>query len=243
MRKIRLMVSVSSLNLAQNLEITGSDFDYLAKVMRVKIGDEIEIFNGSDGDFLAKIAQISKKSLALEVLQQIKEQESSSNICLAFAPVKNVKPQFIAQKATELNVSRILPIITHHSVIDSINTLKLEITVKEACEQCERNVIPTLSQIVKLSDLLAQNEIKDKILILCDESGKGQKASEVLPRILKNRQNKEVIVFIGPEGGFSSAEFEKFYELENLTSISLGKNILRADTAMISALSLVNEYL
>ncbi len=243
MRKIRLAVKNEHLSIKNQIEINDSDFDYLTKVMRVKIDDEIEVFNGKNGDFLAKISKIDKKSLFLEILQQIKPQETPSNICLAFAPVKNVKPQFIAQKAVELNVSRLLPIITKHSVVNSVNNEKLTINIKEACEQCERNSIPILSEIIKLETLLKSPEIQDKILILCDESGKGDKASEILPKILGNRNNKEVVIFIGPEGGFSKEEFDRFYELENLTAISLGKNILRADTATISALSLVNEFL
>ncbi len=243
MRKIRLLIKIDKIEPKNHVFINNQDSDYLIKVMRVKINDEIEIFNGQSGDFLSKIIKITKKEVTLEVLQKIKEQEPQGNICLAFAPVKNVKPQFIAQKSVELNVARLLPIITNHSVIDSINHEKLEISIKEACEQCERNSVPTLSPIIKLETLLKSPEINEKILILCDESGKGQKASEILPKILSNRNNKEVIIFIGPEGGFSKEEFDRFYELRNLTSISLGKNILRADTAVISALSLVNEYI
>lgn len=243
MRKIRLAVKNEYLATKNQIEISNSDFDYLVKVMRVKIDDKIEIFNGKNGDFLAKIVKIDRKSVILEVLQQIKEQENLNNICLAFAPVKNVKPQFIAQKAVELNVSRLLPIITKHTVVKSVNHEKLIANIKEACEQCERNSVPILSEIVRLETLLKSPEIQNKILILCDESGNGEKASKILPKILSNRNNKEVIIFIGPEGGFSKEEFEIFYELENLTSISLGKNILRADTAIISSLTLINEYI
>ena len=244
MRKVRLMIKNDRIVLGENILITGQDFDYLTKVMRSKIDDEIEIFNGNCGDFMSKVTKMAKKGLVLEVFKQIKTQELPSNICLAFAPVKNVKSQFIAQKATELNVSRVQPIITNHSVIDSINSSKLEISINEACEQCETNSIATLSPIIKLEDLLKSDGIVDKILILCDESNNGQKASEILPQILKNRsENQEVMIFIGPEGGFSAKEFEEFYKLENLTSISLGKRTLRADTAIISGLSLVGEFL
>lgn len=238
------MVDCNRVNSGQKLQINGQDFEYLNKVMRSKIGDPIEIFNGKSGDFLATITEVSKRSLTVEVGKKIKDQESSSNISIAFAPVKNVKPQFIAQKAVELNVGKLIPVITKHSVVDSVNPEKLAISIKEACEQCETNFIPSLSEIIKLGDFLAKDETKEKILILCDESGRGQKASNILPEIAKNREkNQEVVVFIGPEGGFSEDEFKRFYECENLTPISLGKNILRADTAIISALTLVNEYI
>lgn len=243
MRKIRLFTQHQPLTSKQNVILEDkNDINYLKNVMRAKILDKIEVFNGQDGDFLAQILNISKNQISLQILNQIKGQEQNSQLTLAFAPVKNVKNQFLLQKAVELNCDRIIPIVTKHSVVDDINLEKLQIVAKESCEQCESNVIPKIEPIIKLEQLLKQ-DLSQKILILCDESGKGQKASEILPKVAKNRvENQEIIVFIGPEGGFSEEEFKKFYQLDNLYSISLGSRILRADTALISALTLVNEF-
>lgn len=244
MRKIRLFILQGNLEANKKVTVDGkNDLNYLRNVMRVDISDQITVFNGQDGDFCAEILQISKNIILLQIQNKIKEQEQNSNLTLAFAPVKSVKNQFLLQKAVELNCDRIMPIVTNHSVVDDINIEKLKIVAKEACEQCESNVIPKIEPIIKLEQLLKQ-DLSQKILILCDESGKGQKASEILPKIAKNRvENQEIIVFIGPEGGFSEEEFKKFYQLDNLYSINLGSRILRADTALISALTLVNEFI
>ncbi|HLD76743.1 MAG TPA: 16S rRNA (uracil(1498)-N(3))-methyltransferase [Rickettsiales bacterium] len=243
MRKIRLFIERNGLNLGFLTEITGQDFEYLTKVMRIKVGDEISVFNGFDGDFTAKITEISKKSLAISLKNQIRKQDLSTNITLAFAPVKNVRIDFIAQKAVELGVASFQPMITARSIVDKINFDRFKANIKEACEQCETNFIPQILPIKKLEKLLEDITLKDKILLLCDESGNGKKAQEILPKIAKNRSlNQEIMIFIGPEGGFSVEEFKKFRQIKNLHSLSLGKRILRSDTAIISALSLVQEF-
>jgi len=238
---IRLFINKNQLKLNEIIEISGNDFDYLIKVMRKKNGDEILIFNGFDGEFLAKIIQINKKHCQINLVKKTKEQEKSSNITLAFAPVKNVRIDFVAAKATEMGVNKFQPIITNHSVVDKINEKKFLANSKEAAEQCERLDIPKLNKITKLISYLKTLN-QNQILILCDESGTAKKASDALSKIT-SKQNQEIIIFIGPEGGFSQKEFDEFYGIKNLNRISLGKRILRTDTAIISALSLVNEFL
>lgn len=243
MKKIRLFLQATKLKPDQIIEIKDNDFHYLSKVMRVKINDKIEVFNGFDGDFDAKIIEIDKKSLKITILQKIKEQENSSFLTVAFAPVKNVGIDFFAKKGTEIGISKFQPIITKHSVIDKINEERFKANIKEACEQCETNFIPEISPILKFEKLLEENA--NKILILCDETlhDKNIKTSEILTKIANLRQkNQEIMIFIGPEGGFCQSELEKIRKLPNLHSISLGKRILRADTAFIAALALINEF-
>ncbi len=243
MRKIRLFIDKIGLKEGFLAKIEDGDFEYLSKVMRVKINDEICVFNGLDGEFAAKITEIAKKYLIITLFEKIGEQELSSNITLAFAPVKNVRIDFVAAKATEMGVATFLPIVTQHSVVDKINDERFKANIKEAVEQCETNYFPQILPIKKLDKLLEDKSLENKILLLCDERGCAKKASEILPNIFKNRQkNQEIIVFIGPEGGFSKAEFEKFAQIKNLHSLSLGKRILRADTAIIAALALVQEF-
>jgi 16S rRNA (uracil1498-N3)-methyltransferase len=241
MKKIRLFISEKNLGLGTRIKLRDNDFDYLIKVMRQKIGDRFFIFNGLDGEFVAQIIEIEKKSLSVEVGEKISDLKKVPNVTLAFALIKNVRIDFVAEKATELGVARFQPILTQRTIVDKINLERFSANVKEACEQCERNDFPEIFPLKKLENFLSENEIEKKILILCDESGQGAKASEVLPA-LRDRE-KEIVVLIGPEGGFSESEFSKMRQLKNLFAISLGPRILRADTAMISALTLVQEFL
>ena len=121
-----------------------------------------------------------------------------------------------------------------------LNYDRFNANLKEAAEQCGRNDLPEILPIEKLNKFLGKN-ISDKILILCDESGKAKKAKEILPAI--KDQNKEIVILIGPEGGFAKEEFEVMYKIDNLYPISLGSLILRSDTAIISSLTLVREFL
>lgn len=241
MKKIRLFIPEKNLGLGTRIKLRDNDFDYLIKVMRQKIGDRFFIFNGLDGEFVAQITEIEKKSLSVEVGEKISDLRKVPNVTLAFALIKNVRIDFVAEKATELGVARFQPILTQRTIVDKINLERFSANVKEACEQCERNDFPEIFPLKKLENFLSENEIEKKILILCDESGQGAKASEVLPA-LRDRE-KEIVVLIGPEGGFSESEFSKMRQLKNLFAISLGPRILRADTAMISALTLVQEFL
>jgi len=226
--------------------ISGKDFEYLTKVMRCQKGDEIYVFNGFDGEFLAEISEIKKKELIIKFLKKTGEILPTQNITLAFALIKNVRIDFIAQKATELGVRSFQPLVTNHSVVDKINPSRFEANIKEAAEQCERNDLPQLFDLKKLSKYL-QEDNSNKLFILCDESlaNENQKAAPTLLEIKEKNlhKNKEIVILIGPEGGFSSEEFENFAKIKNLHRISLGPRILRADTAIISALTLVQEFL
>lgn len=254
MRKTRLFIAAKPLDTSLAVKIEGGDFEYLAKVMRKKAGDELFVFNGADGEWKAEIAVVEKRNLTIIIKERTVEQMATSPITLAFAPVKNVRIDFVAAKATEMGVGKFAPIITHHSVVDKINEERFAANIKEACEQCERNDMPQILPIKKLEKFLqevgkweSRNNIEEqgaeKILILCDESGEATKASELLPKIFANRKpTQEIIVLIGPEGGFSKEEFAMMRKIKNLHSISLGTRILRADTAIIAALALVNEF-
>ncbi len=241
MKKIRLFIPEKNLDRGTRIKLCGNDFEYLTKVMRQKITDRFFIFNGVEGEFVAQITDIEKKSLSAEVGEKISELKKVPNVTLAFALIKNVRIDFVAEKATELGVARFQPILTQRTIVDKINLERFSANVKEACEQCERNDFPEIFPLKKLEKFLSEEGIKKKILILCDESGQGAKASEVLSKI--NVAEKEIVILIGPEGGFSESEFAKMRQLKNLFAISLGPRILRADTAMISALTLVQEFL
>lgn len=251
MRKTRLFIEQKLIILDQEITIRDGDFEYLAKVLRKKIGDEISVFNGADGEFTTSITVIEKKFITLRVTEKTEELQKVPNITLAFAPVKNVRVDFIAAKATELGVARFQPIITSRTIVDKINVERFKANIKEACEQCERNDLVEVLEIKKLDKFLEAQKNSEKILILCDESGKGFAAKEIFTRIAAERnfantdfeKRPEIVILIGPEGGFAPEEFRKMRELENLYSVSLGPRILRSDTAIISALTLVQEFL
>lgn len=245
MRKIRLFTLANNLRPGATIKLSDNDFDYLAKVMRQKTGDRFFVFNGVDGEFMAQITAVEKKFLTAEIAEKISELKKVPNVTLAFAPVKNVRIDFIAEKATELGTARFQPILTQHTIVDKINLERFRANVKEACEQCERNDFPEIFAPKKLEKFLNEEEMKEKILILCDESGQGGKASVILPALRHSQSDneKEIVILIGPEGGFSESEFTKMRQLKNLFAISLGPRILRADTAVISALTLVQEFL
>ncbi len=245
MRKIRLFVEEKILNIGTKIKIQDNDFDYLTKVMRQKTGGQFFVFNGIDGEFLAIISTIEKKFLTAEIKEKISPLKKVPNITLAFAPVKNARIDFIAEKAVELGVASFQPISTQHTIVDKINLERFKANAKEACEQCERNDFPQIFEMKKLDKFLNEKEASEKIFILCDESGQASKASEVLSMLRQAQHdiNREIIILIGPEGGFSAEEFTKMRQLKNLYSISLGPRILRSDTAIISALTLVQEFL
>ncbi len=240
MRKIRLFLNAEKLDQGNQIKVFEGDFDYLTKVMRQKIGDKIFVFNGICGEFLAEIIAIEKRSLSLEIKERVSDLKKAPNISLAFALLKNVTIEFIAKKGVELGVSSFQPIVTQHTIVDKINEKRFLANVKEGLEQCERNDFAQLSEVKKLEKFLKEDDA-DKIYILCDESGKASKASAELSKI--NAQGKEIVVIIGPEGGFSESEFTMMRQKKNLHAISLGPRILKADTAIVAALTLVQEFL
>lgn len=240
MRKIRIFIPNGNLAKANQIKLEGNDFEYLTKVMRQKTGDKIFIFDGVNGDFKSMISSVEKRFLLLDIKEKIAELKKVPNITLAFAPTKNTRIDFVAAKATELGVARFQPIITQHTIVDKINYERFAANVKEALEQCERNDFAEILEIKKLEKFLNEDSDK-KIFILCDESGQGLQAKDLLPKI--KIENKEIVILIGPEGGFSKSEFEKMRLLKNLHSLNLGPRILRADTAIICALTLAQEFL
>ncbi|MDX1949117.1 MAG: 16S rRNA (uracil(1498)-N(3))-methyltransferase [Rickettsiales bacterium] len=238
----RLFVAVP-LSINQNINLTKEQSHYLANVMRKKIGDDVILFNSSDGEFLAKIFLISKNNCELNVAKKLRDFYQSPNLTLVFSPVKSVKPEFIIQKATELGVRKIIPCIFKNTIKEGANLERLKAIAIEAAEQCERLDIPDVSSVIEFEKLFKtyQENSEEKIFILCDETGKGGDPEEVLSninQINKNLNQPENIIFIGAEGGFDKSEIDAIYKLKNSFGIGLGARILKAETAIISAISI-----
>lgn len=226
------------LTLGNELKLSQMQSHYLISVMRRKLADKILLFNGKAGEFLAEISQANKKSVAIKLIEKTRDFKPSPKINLIFSPVKNAKSEFIVQKATELGAAKIIPCIFERTVKSKVKRDKLEVVSIEAAEQCERLDIPVISELGNFSDVILA--LKDKNIIFCDETGKGKPMSEALSKL---PAGEEYYVVIGPEGGFSDSEIDKIYSYPKAIGVGMGPRILRADTAIITALALVQNYL
>lgn len=232
-RRIRLYVQ-NDLSTDSIISLSKEHTHYLNNVLRKKTGDHIALFNGRDGEFRSKI--IGKSEVLIE--ERLRKQNSEPDLWLLFAPLKLGRIDYLVEKATELGVSEMHPVVTERTIVDRINYKRLNAHIIEAGEQSERLTVPVLNESKKLKEVL-ENWPKDRVLFLCDESGKAKDAYEVL----KNRDNKKCAILIGPEGGFSEAEFSALRTLSFIVPMHLGSRVMRADTAAIAALSVVQMML
>lgn len=214
------------------ISLIDNQHHYLAHVMRGQVGDNLLLFNGLDGEWNAVIEEVSKKKTLLKVLEQtrLQSEEQLSDVWLCFAPIKKDNMELIVQKATELGVSVLQPVITRRSVVSKVNIDKMRLQAIEAAEQSERLSIPSIKELITLDNLL-KNIDCDRALYFLDERGAG-----------KSLQIKDKLAFlVGPEGGFDSEELKKLRSFDKAEPLHLGRRILRAETACISILSVYNH--
>ena len=205
---------------------------YVVNVMRMKRGSNINFFN-KKGEWLSEIIFLERDRVEVKFLNKIKESSKLSNIELAICLVKKSPMEIILQKATELGVSRIIPIISERTEIKELNYERAKKIVIEATEQSDQLNPPEISKIIQLKDFLEKIDNKSKFLFADVNT-----QNSLLKKDIEDNSTK--VVLIGPEGDFSPSERESILALGNTTSFSLSKNILRSDTAVISAISLVN---
>lgn len=210
---------------------------YLANVMRAKIGDAVALFNGRDGEWAAEISSMQKRAVSLTVVQKTKEQRLEPDLWLAFAPIKKARLDFIAQKATELGVSHLFPVMTRRTIVDRVKTERLHANAVEAAEQCERLTVPSVGAPIKLEKLIADWPA-DRHLMFCDEDLSGEPAHVALAKAANKENPGPWAILIGPEGGFDDHERQLIRQLTNTTVCALGPRVLRADTAAMAAISL-----
>lgn len=214
---------------------------YLRTVLRLSAGDTLIIFNQEHGEWLVEISEITKNAATVMLKEQLRTPESESliDVWLCFAPVKNAPMANIVQKATELGITCFQPIITARTNTSRVNLERIEKNAIEASEQCARLRIPEVSPPLSLKELLGQWDVKRQ-LIWCDETGGGAPIIDAL----KNMPKKgSYAVLVGPEGGFSEEELAYIGQKKYVTAVGLGPRILRADTAVISALTCVQAVL
>jgi 16S rRNA (uracil1498-N3)-methyltransferase len=228
---IRLFVP-HELKLAAAFPLDDGQSRYLTSVMRQGVGDEILAFNGRDGEWRCAIAQVGKRFVILEARALARPQAQGPDLDLVIALVKRGRLETIVEKAAELGVRRIRPVITAHTNADRVRTDRLKAIAMEAAEQTGRLDVPEILEPEKLDRLLKAWD--DRALLFCDEAGDAQPVLEALA----GRAPGPWAILIGPEGGFSPGERERLRGLAFTTPASLGPRILRADTAAISAMTL-----
>ena len=229
MSNIRLFFSDTlSANMIDKLDKDQSH--YLSKVMRVKENQVFSLFN-KEGEWEAKILGISKNIVEFKIIKQLRQKEITKELWLAFSPIKSNYQNFMLQKATELGVTKFLPIIFDRTVVRKINKDRLEKIVIEACEQSNRINVPNIEDAQDLNSFLKKNSMD---LIFTDLNSNINKVDK------SKFTYKPVCIIVGPEGDFSETEREKILSFKGVQPVKINENILRSETAVISAISIVN---
>ncbi len=230
----RLYVDVE-LSDGAEIRLDGTHAHYLLKVMRLKEGEPVKLFDDRTGEYLAHATAIGKRDLILLVDGKTRERENVPDLWLCAAPIKRARFDWIAEKATELGAAKIIPVQTERTQNTQIKPDKLRAHMIEAAEQCERTALPTLDPLIKLDELL-QNWPSNRHLFFADEriheSGQGSFRKALVAH------DGPAAILIGPEGGFSDEENDAIRALPQSVPVSLGPRILRADTAAVAAISL-----
>ncbi|WP_455475902.1 16S rRNA (uracil(1498)-N(3))-methyltransferase [Bartonella sp. B17] len=233
--KLKRLFIRQPLALNEKIKIEGSQVFYLIRVLRMQEGDEILVFNGQDGEWLARLITVKKRFIVAQLIHQERLQTTHSNLIYGFAPLKNARLDYMVQKAVEMGVSVLQPVITHHTQVTRVNMTRIEANVVEASEQCGILSVPKCAPAVSLTEFLAYWD-ETQPLFFCDEA---QKLHNPLP-LFKKHEATVLGVLIGPEGGFSEEERSFLKKHPFVIPISLGPRILRADTAAVTALALLN---
>lgn len=218
----------------QGVELDKAQSHYLANVMRLKSGATVRVFNGQDGEWLCTLATLSKRGGTLALQAQLRPQVDLPDLHYLFAPLKHARLDYMVQKATELGVSVLQPVMTEFTNVNRIKQERMRANAIEAAEQCNLLGVPEIRMPEKLSTLLSVWP-SDRTLIFCDEAAE---VSSPLA-VLRSLSPGPVALLIGPEGGFSPAEREELLGKPFVSAISLGPRVMRADTAATAALALV----
>lgn len=220
-----------------SVAVSSDQAHYLRNVLRLAKGAQVAVFNGHDGEWTAQIAELTKKSCLLDMLQQTRQQTRLPDVWLLFAPIKKLRIDYLVQKATELGASVLQPVITDYTQMSRVNTDRLRANCIEAAEQCNCLSVPDVHEPAPLSEVL-DGLGNDRQLLFCDEAG-----GTPVVTALSTAAPGPWAILIGPEGGFSPAERDLLLARGNSLRVSLGPRIMRADTAAIAALALWQAHL
>jgi len=229
MGNIRLFFS-NAITIGKTDMLDKSQSHYLNKVMRVKENASFSLFNNK-GEWEAKILRISKGLVEFEIIKQLRQKENLKDLWLAFSPIKSNYQNFMIQKATELGVTKFLPIIFERTIVRSINIERLKKIAIEASEQSNRINIPLIEKTQNLENFLNSNLVD---LIFTDLNSTNKKIDK------SKLTGSPTCIIVGPEGDFSELEREKILTFKGVQAVKINENILRSETAVISAISIVN---
>lgn len=210
--------------------LSGAPAHYLVSVMRTKPGDPVKLFDDATGEWLAVAAHVGRRDLVLDVTERLREREAVPDLWLVAAPLKKGRVDWMAEKACELGVARLVPVVTRRTVVDRPNTERLRTHMIEAAEQCGRTALPQVAEMVKLPALL-RDWPADRALFFADETG-GVPAVEAM-----RARRGPAAILIGPEGGFDDEERALVRAHPCAVGVGLGPRILRADTAAAAAVA------
>jgi 16S rRNA (uracil1498-N3)-methyltransferase len=226
------------------LQVDPPQANYLRNVLRLKAGAAVLVFNGRDGEWRATLADRGKRTLALALGEQTRAQTRPLDLHYLFAPLKHARLDYMVQKAVEMGASRLQPVLTRHTQVTRVNLKRMQANAIEAAEQCGILTLPEVTAAISLEPILAERK-PERLLIFCDEEAevKDPLAALAAARPAAGTAPPPLAVLIGPEGGFAEDERAALLRAPNVVRLALGPRILRADTAAVAALALVDAVL
>jgi len=219
-----------------------SQTNYLRNVLRLDPGDPVLVFNARDGEWRAILAASGKRSCALRVEEQVRAQTPAGDLHVLFAPLKHARLDYLVQKAVEMGASRLQPVLTQHVQVARVNLERMHANAVEAAEQCGILNLPEIAAPAALNRLLTERD-PARLLIFCDEDAEVKDPVAALAAARAGAAGPPLAVLTGPEGGFAAAERTFLLRQPNVVRLALGPRILRADTAAVAALALVQSVL
>jgi 16S rRNA (uracil1498-N3)-methyltransferase len=224
-----------------SVELDRGQANYLVNALRLTSGDAVLLFNGRDGEWRADLTMASRKSVVLGVVERTRPQTGPTDLHYLFAPLKHARLDYMVQKAVEMGASSLHPVLTRHSQAERVNLARMRANAIEAAEQCGILNLPEIVAPTPLEKLIA-GWTPERLLVFCDEDAEVGDPVQALGRAGGQRE-PSVSVLIGPEGGFAAEERAALGRLPKVVRLSLGPRILRADTAAVAALALVQAVL
>ena len=212
---------------------------YLKDVLRLGVGDRVLAFNGRDGEWAGRLEPAGKRGLVLQIEAQTRPQTEGPDLHYLFAPLKRARLDYMAQKAVEMGVARLAPVMPRHTQAERVNIERMRANAIEAAEQCGILRLPEIAAPVALADALAALA-PERVLVFCDEDAP---IADPVAALAAAAGASALAILVGPEGGFASEEREMLLARRNIVRLALGPRILRADTAAVAALALVQTVL
>jgi 16S rRNA (uracil1498-N3)-methyltransferase len=228
----------------ENVPLNAGQANHVVNALRLKTGDSVLVFNGRDGEWRASLVHTGKRMAALSIEARTREQSVALDLHYLFAPLKHARLDYVTQKAVEMGVSRLQPVITRHTQVSRVNLARMRANAIEAAQQCGILMLPEIRAPLSLERMVA-DRATDRLLVFCDEEADVRDPIAALSAMGLGRRDEAIplAVLIGPEGGFAPEERRMLSTLPNTIRLCLGPRILRADTAAVAALALLGAVL